>query len=610
MNQTQKSFDVSKGGEKLSDIESLKRRTYKKILMMSSMNKNIMKYIQKAFQLGPKYLTIECLIEDVKTTPLTELERYGATILDKDRLKELQELLGKIKQMIDQDVKQLSSDQLVQLIKYFVLSPVEKTYIQKIEAELAETKNLDEQIKAAQSRQKEQQDQKIEEYRQEKNGQQIIKQNLQSQQHQISVHENKLEKANQKLNEIVAHNKQLREKINQLRKEKNMVEEISKNLEKELEDKKKNVEETIKSAGQAYYYRNKAEEELTKLQKKAEAQKKEFEQECESLNEKIQHDKKFKAFIQSKKKEQEYLDKLEKQIAENQEIIRQKSASNAQIDKEYMLSASKEQEIKDAFERIKQETGIHDKKKERESKQLLTVFIELYQNNQIMSQFVKELQETVEELERQIEEKKEEIQMYSTKGATNDNQRREQKMALSNKIQQEEKKKVILKAQYEKSIETINLIKKYLEEVFQAIDVDDETIKKLKSAAITEENMVHFLGILEQKGLDAIQEYARLIAEQLKLEKGEVHGLSSQVDDLNNIIAYENANIMNYYSQASQFRQECPDDVLSFNEEENDIKQRWFQEEEFKKQAMESISKRSGPKKPIKPKFKEREQKQ
>ncbi|CAD8073901.1 unnamed protein product [Paramecium sonneborni] len=72
---------------------------------------------------------------------------YGATILDKDRLKELQELLGKIKQMIDQEVNQLSSDQLVvinvyqrqQLIKYFVLSPVEKTYINKIEDELVET---------------------------------------------------------------------------------------------------------------------------------------------------------------------------------------------------------------------------------------------------------------------------------------------------------------------------------------------------------------------------------------------------------------------------------------------------------------------------------------
>jgi hypothetical protein len=64
---------------------------------MSSMEKDIMKYIQKAFQLGPKYLTIEIEIDKKKTTPLNELDRYGATILDKDRLKELQELLIQIK---------------------------------------------------------------------------------------------------------------------------------------------------------------------------------------------------------------------------------------------------------------------------------------------------------------------------------------------------------------------------------------------------------------------------------------------------------------------------------------------------------------------------------
>lgn len=36
--------------------------------------------------------------------------------------------------------------------------------------------------------------------------------------------------------------------------------------------------------------------------------------------------------------------------------------------------------------------------------------------------------------------------MYNTKGATNDNQRRELKIALMNKIRQEEKKKEVLKA--------------------------------------------------------------------------------------------------------------------------------------------------------------------
>lgn len=45
-----------------------------------------------------------------------------------------------------------------------------------------------------------------------------------------------------------------------------------------------------------------------------------------------------------------------------------------------------------------------------------------------MNKFVKELNEEVEDLEKKIEEKKKEIQMYSTKGATNDNKRREKKI--------------------------------------------------------------------------------------------------------------------------------------------------------------------------------------
>lgn len=138
-----------------------------------------------------------------------------------------------------------------------------------------------------------------------------------------------------------------------------------------------------------------------------------------------------------------------------------------------------------------------------------------------MSKFVQELTEQVEQLENNIEEKKQEIRLYNTKGASTDGERRELKITLMNKIQQEEKRKQILKIQYEKSLETIGLIKNYLEDVFQAIDIDQDIIEKLRMSAITEENMIYFLGILEQKGIDAISDYARLIAEQLKLEKGD-----------------------------------------------------------------------------------------
>ena len=74
------------------------------------------------------------------------------------------------------------------------------------------------------------------------------------------------------------------------------------------------------------------------------------------------------------------------------------------------------------------------------------------------------------------------------------------KQTLMNKIQQEEKRKQILKIQYEKSLETIGLIKSYLENVFVAIDIDPDIIEKLRMSAITEENMIYFLGKLEEKG--------------------------------------------------------------------------------------------------------------
>ena len=51
-----------------------------------------------------------------------------------------------------------------------------------------------------------------------------------------------MEKANQKLNEIVSNNTQLKEKINVLRKEKVVIEDVYKNLKEELDEKKINVE--------------------------------------------------------------------------------------------------------------------------------------------------------------------------------------------------------------------------------------------------------------------------------------------------------------------------------------------------------------------------------
>lgn len=109
-----------------------------------------------------------------------------------------------------------------------------------------------------------------------------------------------------------------------------------------MEDKKENVEATIKSAGQAYCARNQAESDLKQLKENAEQQREAFRTECEKLNKEIQYDLRFKQFIKSKQKEKETLSRLEEQIRLNEESIELKKESNLKIDSEYRESVDKE----------------------------------------------------------------------------------------------------------------------------------------------------------------------------------------------------------------------------------------------------------------------------
>ena len=62
------------------------------------------------------------------------LEKYAQEILDKERLSELNKLM---KDFPSESEK--LHDIFLNIIKYFVLSPVEKNYIQKIQEDLVET---------------------------------------------------------------------------------------------------------------------------------------------------------------------------------------------------------------------------------------------------------------------------------------------------------------------------------------------------------------------------------------------------------------------------------------------------------------------------------------
>ena len=108
---------------------------------------------------------------------------------------------------------------------------------------------------------------------------------------QIKLLENRLEKAYIKYNSSVTHNKQLRDQINNMRKERIMFEAINTNLEKELGKLKKEMAETIQLANVAFEAKEKAISEMNVLKVQADKEQQGFEEEWKQLSAIIEEDK-------------------------------------------------------------------------------------------------------------------------------------------------------------------------------------------------------------------------------------------------------------------------------------------------------------------------------
>lgn len=118
------------------------------------------------------------------------------------------------------------------------------------------------------------------------------KQQSQAIQKRIKLMENRLEKAYVKYNQSITHNKQLREQINNLRRERIMFESINTNLERELAKIKRDMTEMIQLANAAFEAREKALAEMNVLKVQADKEQQGFEEEWKHLTAIIEDDKK------------------------------------------------------------------------------------------------------------------------------------------------------------------------------------------------------------------------------------------------------------------------------------------------------------------------------
>ena len=243
------------------------------------------------------------------------------------------------------------------------------------------------------------------------------------------------------------------ESIDNLRRERQAFDSIYKKLEKDLIEKKAEMQRIIDISNVAFEARDKAQQEMAVLKTQADKEQAEFEAQWKELGKLIENDRKMKELMRQKEKagigasgKLEDEDKLRKKILRNNSAIaKDKEAQKAAL--------QKVQSYEEAFAKIQASTGISD------IDELVSTFIEAEDKNFSLFNYVNELNSEVESLEDQIADIRKEIEKYKGQGQSTDNQKKRVLEDLEQKLRHTEAKAEQYEARASQAMNTVNVLK-------------------------------------------------------------------------------------------------------------------------------------------------------
>lgn len=427
-------------------------------------------------------------------------------------------------------------------------------YTRKIEIERRRIDELEKQISRMERH--------ILEQRKEMGGVNASRENNTSVQKQIRILENRLDKALVKFNEALAHNKNLRETIDNLRRERVVFDGIYKKLEEELHTKKNTMATILQDSDAAYKARDQAHQEMIALKAAADQQQQNFEQEWSQLGQLIEKDRKLKDFIKNQQRERS-LKGLADPAAEEEQKLRKKVTKGAwgiAKDKANIhLSMEKVQSYEEAFAKIQKATKITD------IDELVQTFVQAEDQNFSLFNYVNDLSHEIENIEENIAELKSEIDKFQASHPTSlsdpstaltvapnggapvrndpqvgalgnraqpaeptgpprlnadgvpiidagpigptDSQRKKMMLELEGKLLRTESQATAYDEKYQSSLKTVSVLKTGIQNLFFKIGCQNLAASEmLGSAGVTESNMMQYLGIIEERTNELVEQ--------------------------------------------------------------------------------------------------------
>eukprot|EP00904_Undaria_pinnatifida_P008244 jgi/Undpi1/454/HiC_scaffold_1.g00450.m1 len=376
-------------------------------------------------------------------------------------------------------------------------------YAKKTEQDRRKIQELDRQIAATQAR--------VLEQKQKMGGLNASQENNEMIAKQIRTLENRLDKALVKFNESLALNKNLRERIDTLRRERVVFDSIYKKLERELHEKKKEMAAIISDSNNAYHARDKAQSEMMALRQQAEKDRAEFDAEWKELGKLIAQDRKLRETLRQRQLDRNRDLRAEGDSAgDGTEEKRLMSGSGGEDwgpgskDRQQATFIQPEQSYEAAFNKIKEATGMTN------VSDMVNNFLQAEEKNFSLFNFVNELNSEIERLELMIAETKNSIEKYKGQGVSTDTQRKKVLRGLEEQLATTESKADDYEARYQTAMKTINQLKTGIHGIFSRIGAGSNSSveEMLGNQGVTESNMMQYLGIIEQRTSEILQAYA------------------------------------------------------------------------------------------------------
>mmetsp|Transcript_37190 Transcript_37190/g.91946 ORF Transcript_37190/g.91946 Transcript_37190/m.91946 type:complete len:562 (-) Transcript_37190:205-1890(-) len=375
-------------------------------------------------------------------------------------------------------------------------------FTRKIEIERRRVEDLDHHLQLS--------DLKILEQRRAMGGIHAAKENSVSVNKQVKVLENKLDKALVQFNEALSSNKVLREEIDNLRRERVAFDNVYKKMEKELHEKKKEMANIIEISNIAYEARDQAQNEMAALRAQADKESAAFEAEWRELGKILEADRKMKEMTMRNKlkmAESGGGHQYGEMSIEQESTLRKKVIKgNWHLAKDKTnthLASQRVESYEEAFQKIQQATGITD------IDELVTTFIAAEDQNFSLFNFVNELNQEQEKLEEQMVELNHEIEKFKGAGAADVGVRKKILQDLDDRLKRTDSKTEQYEQRFQGAMRTVNALKAGITSIYNKIGCNTAANREmLGEEGVSEQNMMQYLGIIEQRTNEILQMYA------------------------------------------------------------------------------------------------------